>query len=100
MEEHLEYTRADDQRITRMETLMVTMDGKFDTLFESIKNCQNNCGGRRSNFDKRLKLIEDKVKGEAVVRSWKDAIFSKTTVVVLFVIGVVDFGLRFVPWGK
>jgi hypothetical protein len=100
MEEHLEYTRADDQRITRMETLMLNMNDKIDTISESINACQNNCGGNRSVFNKRLKIVEEKLKGEAFVKSWKEALFSKTTAVVLFLIAIVDFGFRFVAWGK
>jgi hypothetical protein len=100
MEEHLEYTRADDQRITRMETLMVTMDKKIDTLGDSIKICQNNCVGNRSGYSKRLKSIEDRIRGETFVKSWKDALFSKSTAIVLFIIAVVDFVSRLIPWGR
>ena len=100
MEEHLEYTRKDDQRITEMYALMPVMNQKIDDLAGSIKACQGNCMGNRSGFNKRLKIVEEKIKGDRVIQSWKDAIFSKSTAIVLFIIAAVDFVLRFIPDGK
>jgi hypothetical protein len=59
MTDHIEFTREDAERITRMETLMIGMNTKIDVLTESIGACQSNCVGRRSKFDDRLKAVEN-----------------------------------------
>lgn len=65
MVEHLDFTRADSDRITRMETLLIGMDQKMDDLTNSVKCCQTNCGTRRAGVDKRVKTLEDQHKEEA-----------------------------------
>lgn len=62
MAEHLEFTRDDAERMTRMETLLKGMDEKMDNLVASIGACQTNCSGRRDRFDKRLCAVEDEQK--------------------------------------
>ena len=64
MAEHLDFTRADADRITRMETLLIGMDQKIDELTASIQTCQINCGLRRTEVGKRVKELEDQQKEE------------------------------------
>jgi hypothetical protein len=100
MEEHLEYTRADDQRITEMYALMPIMDKKIDDMVQSMRVCQSNCTGSKSGFNRRLTKVEKIIENNNFVRSWKDAVFSKSTAVVIFIIAVVDFTFKFILWEK
>jgi hypothetical protein len=83
-----------------METILIGMDQKIDTLTTSMATFQTNCGGNRQKYNVRLKVVEDYVKDIGVIQTWKSVIFSKTTAVVLFLIALVDFVARFLPWGK
>jgi hypothetical protein len=93
----IDFTRDDADRITRMETLLIDMNQKIDKINTNFGGCQSNCSGSRGKYDKRLKIVEDFVKGNKIVQSWKDAIFSKTTVVVGCLIAIVDFSFRVFP---
>ena len=63
MGEQLIFTREDADRLTRIETLMKTMDGKIDTLTESIVTCQTNCAGRRKGVSDQLDRIDTRLDG-------------------------------------
>jgi hypothetical protein len=73
MVEHLDFTRADSDRITRMETLLIGMDQKMDDLTNSVKCCQTNCGTRRAGVDKRVKDLEDQHKEEGGILKGRKA---------------------------
>lgn len=64
MAEGITFRREDADRITRMETLLTTIDSKLDTLMTGIANCQGECSTRREKFDKRVTTIEDQHKVE------------------------------------
>lgn len=59
MTQEITFTREDADRITRMETLLLSVDKKTDDIIESIKTNQDCCVGIRDRFDKRVKTLEE-----------------------------------------
>jgi hypothetical protein len=67
---------------------------------EDCSTCRKELDSRDDEISQKLATIENVQSGEKSVQTWKDAIFSKSTAIVVLVIGGLDLAARYWPWGR
>lgn len=79
----LPFTKEDYGNLREMMQTVKNMDGKLDTLATTISQCQNNCSGRRSKVDARIKTLETE-------REQREGAEKSTTRTAAIVAGVIS----------
>lgn len=96
-----------------IELMIGRIEGRMDGIgreigdIKKILQCKTeDCSSCREEIDSQIESVRTKVStivsqhtGEQKIQSWKDAVFNKTTAIILVIIAVINFGLRFLPWG-
>jgi len=93
--------------IGRIEGRMDGIGREIGEIKEILKCKTEDCSSCREELDahddalsKKITGIQNIQSGEKGVQTWKDALFSKTTAVVVILFAGLDLAARYWPWGK
>ena len=99
-----EMTREDVENIALTKKGVEDLTGDVKEIKLMLKNQYSKCMTHFSEQDKEIEEIKDCMCAEktetTAIKTWKEAIFNKTTAFIMFIIAVIDAAIRFIPWGK
>ena len=99
-----EMTREDVENIALTKKGVEDLTQEVKEIKTMLKNQYSKCMTHFAEQDAEIESLKDCACAEKTatfaVQTWKEAIFNKTTAIVVFIIAVVDAALRFIPWGK
>lgn len=95
-----EMTREDIENIALTKKGVDDLGEEVKEIKGLLKNQYKKCMDHFAIQDAELGKLKDCAKGEQTIQTWKDAVFSKSTAIVVFVIVIIDAAIRFSPWGK
>lgn len=97
-------TREDVENIALTKKGVEDLTEEVKEIKVMLKNQYAKCMTHFAEQDTEIERIRDcacaQQTATRAVQTWKEAVFNKTTAVVLFLIALVDAGIRFWPWGK
>jgi hypothetical protein len=93
-------TREDIENIALTKKGVDDLKGEVQEIKGLLKNQYRKCMEHFAVQDTELQKLKDCASTEKGVQTWKDAVFSKSTAIVVFVIAIIDAAIRFSPWGK
>jgi hypothetical protein len=95
-----EMTREDIENIALTKKGVEDLTGEVQEIKGLLKNQYAKCMEHFAVQDGEIQKLKECASTQKAVQTWKDAIFNKTTAVVIFIIAFVDAAIRFSPWGK
>lgn len=93
-------TRKDIENIALTKKGVEDLTQDVQEIKGLLKNQYVECMNHFAVQDAELAKLKECASTEKGVQTWKDAVFSKTTAIVIFTIAIIDAAIRFAPWGK